>query len=143
MTVAGYRLQHATAMHSWELEDAAYDIVFPFEIALGQVNTEQSARLRTLLLCLPENRTVAGRLTARWLHSQSCSAARRIVGSERAQIFGELAASGYASHAWIDTSRTVRNRNQMGHLGTHCKEFSLCNQRSALRRIVVEGQLRG
>src|SRR5882762_10360542 len=61
--------------------DVAYDIVFPFEFALGQVNTEQSAQVRTSILYLPENRTVAGRLTARWLQSQSCSAARWIVGS--------------------------------------------------------------
>jgi hypothetical protein len=27
-------------------DDAAYDIVFPFESALGQVNTEQSAQVR-------------------------------------------------------------------------------------------------
>jgi hypothetical protein len=38
--------------------DAAYDIVFPFESALGQVNTEQSARARAVLPACPK--------TAQW-----------------------------------------------------------------------------
>jgi hypothetical protein len=35
-------------------DDAAYDIVFPFESALGLVNTEQSAQVRASSSACPE-----------------------------------------------------------------------------------------